>query len=225
MNHSRPTDPVARFLFWLPLGMIAFAILASVLALPRMPEQIPVHYGLDGRPTRMGSPTGVIAISLLAMVHSWIMVGLVGWALTSNNDAAGLPPRVMPALASALTGLLFAIHVSMLANGLGYAVPIPLVAVSASGLLFMLVGYKMRGIGPNPYFGVRTPTTLRDPEAWRRANEVGSRGFIYAGAATLAGALLPPPWPFWVLLGSITLAAAAAVIAGRRAGGEAGEHA
>jgi uncharacterized membrane protein len=225
MTDARKPDPVARLLFFLPLLFIGLAVLASVLALPYLPERMPIHWGADGQPTRMASRNAAVILPIVFMVHAWLLVGLVGWAVTKSNGAGGMSPRVMPTVTSGVIGMLVLLHLATLANGLGWKVPIPLVAVAGTGALFVLMGYKMRDIPPNPLFGVRTPTTLRSPAAWRRANDVGGKGFIYAGVATMLAAPLPPSWALTVMLGSILLAGAAGIIAGRRAEGEGPEHA
>jgi uncharacterized membrane protein len=74
MSEPRTPDPVARFLFWLPIGLIALAVVASVLALPYMPERVPIHWGIDGQPTRTAPPAGAIVLSIVIMAHTWLVV-------------------------------------------------------------------------------------------------------------------------------------------------------
>jgi uncharacterized membrane protein len=225
MTDRREPDTVARFLFWLPLLMIAAAAALSVLALPHLPERMPIHWGIDGQPTRL-APRGAAAFIMIGiMAHSWLMIGGIGWAMMQTREARELSPRLFPAISSATVALLLFMHLSLLANGIGWNVPVPLAANIGVGILFAVMGHKMRSVPPNPIFGVRTPTTLRSPEAWRRANDVGGLAFIYAGVATMLAAPLPAPWPIAVLLGSTVLAGVAGIIAGRRADRGGPEHA
>jgi uncharacterized membrane protein len=218
-ERTRP-DPVVRLLHLLPLFLILVAVAASLLALPHLPERMPIHWGIDGRPSNFVRRGAAVLLPIVFMAHSWLMVGLVGWALGRSTTAAGMSPRVIPGLTSAVVGFLLLLHLTTLANGLGWSVPVTPVVTAAVGLLFIVLGWKMRCVPQNPVFGVRTPTTLRCPEAWREANDVGGRAFVYAGLATIVGAFLPAPWPFAVMMGSILLASAAGIVAGRRAARE-----
>jgi uncharacterized membrane protein len=213
---ARP-DPVVRLLYLLPLLLILTSVAASLLALPHLPERMPIHWGIDGRPSNFVRSGVAVLLPILFMAHSWMMVGLVGWALSQSTRAAGVSPRLMPGLTAAVVGFLMMLHLATLANGLGRNVPVTPVATVGVGLLFVVLGWKMRGVPQNPVFGVRTRTTLRCPEAWREANDVGGRAFVYAGLATIVAAFLAPPWPFVVMMGSIAAAGVAGVVAGRRA--------
>jgi uncharacterized membrane protein len=213
MDQPRRPDHVARLLFLSPLLLIGVGVLASVLALPHLPERMPIHWGMDGQATRLASRAAAAVLMIVFMVHAWLTVGLIGWAVTRDK----LSPRVMAGITAAVVAFLLLMHLSMLASGLGWNLPVPLAASVGAGLLFVVMGHKMRSVPPNPVFGVRTAATMRSPAAWRRANDVGGRWFVYAGVATLLAAPLPPPWPIAVLLGAITVAAVAGMLAGRRA--------
>jgi len=215
-EQARP-DPVVRLLYLLPLFLILIAVAMSLLALPNLPDRMPIHWGIDGRPSNFVRSGVAVLLPILFMAHCWMMVGLVGWALSQSTHAAGISPRLMPGLTAAVVGFLLLLHLATLANGLGWGVPVTPVATAGVGLLFVVLGWKMRGVPQNPVFGVRTPTTLRCPEAWREANDVGGRAFVYAGIATIAGAFLAAPWPFAVMMGSIAAASVAGIVAGRRA--------
>lgn len=196
-------ERLARLLRWAPLGLLAAAVAASVWALPRLPERIPTHWGLDGRPTNR-MPSDVAAFLLPGiMLHLWLLLGVIGWSLRHTREGRALPAWTMPAVTAATVALLLGLHLSVLAHGLGWPVRVPVVANLGVGALFAALGYVMRDVPPNPVFGVRTPRTLRDEHAWR--------------AATMLAAPLPGPWPLAVLLGSTLLAALAGVVAGRRA--------
>ena len=63
------------------------------------------------------------------------------------------------------------------------------------GLLLMLVARPMikRRIGPNHFYGFRTPKTLSSPDIWYPANEFSGRRLFAAGAViTLFSLLLAP---------------------------------
>jgi len=201
MTEPREPDPVERLLAWSPLAWMGLAALASLLALPRLPER--------------GWLASVVMLGVMAFV--WLIMGTIGRATLQTREARALSPRLLPAVTSMVVALILLMHLALLATLLGWRVSFVAVTNVGAGLLFVAVGWMMRNVPQNAAFGVRTPTTLADPRAWRRANRVGGWALVIAGMATALAGWLPEPWPIAVLLGSVVVASLVAVIAGQRA--------
>lgn len=58
------------------------------------------------------------------------------------------------------------------------------------GVLLAVLGRAMEKVGPNPWFGFRTPHTLASERVWRAVNRRSGRAFSAIGAGCLLGALL-----------------------------------
>ncbi len=218
MNDTAAPHRLVRLLeLWVPLALVGAAVAASILALPHLPDRVPTRWGLDGEPTNL-MPRGFAAFVLPGFtLYTWFLMWAIGWAVRHTPEGRAMPAWVMPAVTAGTVAFMLVAHLAILANGLGWAVRVPLVANLGIGALLAGIGFIMRNIPPNPVFGVRTPTTLRDENAWREANRVGGWAMVAAGSATMLAAPLPGAWPLAVLLGSTLLAGAAAVVAGRRA--------
>lgn len=65
--------------------------------------------------------------------------------------------------------------------------------------LFIVLGAPLARnmVGPNRWYGFRTPETLSNSEVWYRVNALGGKALIVAGIASLVGLLV-----FGVLWGS-----------------------
>lgn len=214
---SEAADRIARLLTWSPALLVGLAVVASILAFPYLPERMPIHWGFDGRPTNL-APRGFAAFFMPGfMLYIWFLMGAIAWSMRHTREGRAIPAWVLPSVMAGTVALMLVMHLNVLAHGLGRPVSIPLVANLGVGALFAGLGYVMRDIPANPMFGVRTPTTLRDEDAWREANRVGGWAMVAAGVATMLAAPLPGGWPLLVLLGSTLLAGAAGVVAGRRA--------
>ncbi len=70
---------------------------------------------------------------------------------------------------------------------------------AALGLLFMGVSRPLirRRVGPNYFYGFRTPKTLSNPDIWYPANEFCGRRMFAAGVLILVCALLLSPLNLW----------------------------
>jgi len=74
---------------------------------------------------------------------------------------------------------------------------------AAGGLLSVALGFGMQKVGPNRFFGVRSPATFADRRVWRDANRQSGRGLIALGVCITAFSLLlmlfpGDRWPFAV---------------------------
>jgi uncharacterized membrane protein len=63
------------------------------------------------------------------------------------------------------------------------------------GLVFVILGRIMPQVEPNPWMGIRTASTLGDPDVWRLTHERAGPRWVWAGLGTaIALWLLPGSW-------------------------------
>lgn len=76
-----------------------------------------------------------------------------------------------------------------------------LILCAAGGLLSVALGLGMQRVGPNRFYGVRTPATFADRRVWRDANRQSGRGLIGLGigVAVFSLVLLVVPGDRWPL--------------------------
>ena len=62
----------------------------------------------------------------------------------------------------------------------------------AISVIFIIFGVPLalRIVGPNRWYGVRTSTTLSDPQVWYDINSTGGKALMLAGALSLISILL-----------------------------------
>ena len=196
-----------RWSSWYSLAVVIAAAAMSVLAYPRLPEQVPVHWGISGDADRWGTRfEGALLLPLL-MLGAWIVLRFMPRVDPRAPNYAKMQSTYDFMINATLT-LLLVIHGMVLAAGLGYAVPIARVTPVLIGALFVMLGNVLPRARPNWWFGIRTPWTLSNDRVWARTHRVGGYAMTGAGIVILAGAALPGVWPFAVFI----LAAAVAAI-------------
>lgn len=89
-----------------------------------------------------------------------------------------------------LVALLTAIHLTVIAENLGYAVPITSIVFVLVGLLILYTGGVLQAAEPNWFVGIRTPWTLSSELVWDRTHDLAGTLFIFAGIAIVALALV-----------------------------------
>lgn len=82
------------------------------------------------------------------------------------------------------------------------------VAFALAGLLAIIATpLALRLIGPNAWYGFRTPATLADPDLWYSANAFAGRALLAAAVLSVALIWLRPAWfEFGVLTNLMALA-------------------
>jgi uncharacterized membrane protein len=192
---------------WYSAVVVVIAIAISALAYPRLPEQVPVHWGLRGEPDRWGSRFEGAILFPAVMVLAWAMLRFLPRIDPRAPNYAKMQSTYDFMVNAVLTVLLI-VHAMVLAAGLGYAVPVGRVTPVLVGALFATLGNILPRARPNWWFGIRTPWTLSNDRVWARTHRVGGYAMTAAGIVILAGAALPGAWPFAVFI----VAAAAAAI-------------
>ena len=182
---------------WMGLPIVAGMAVYSVLVLPSLPAEIPIHWNVAGEPDN----TMAKALGAFLMV----LVGIGVWLLF-----AGLP-RIDPRrrhyadfqdtywlLCNLVLLFLAAAHVLMLGIGLGWNVDPVQAMLIGLGLLFLGISPLLPRISSNWWTGIRTPWTLSSETVWRRTHRVGGYTCAPAGVLIVATAFLPHPARLWV---------------------------
>ena len=179
---------------WIPAGLIAAAWGISLAVFARLPERVPIHWGLNGEPDPWSGRT-IGAFGLPAL-----MIGI--WALCYWLPA--LDPRrenypkfrgTYDSVVAAVLALMLVVHASTLGVALGMAIPIPVVISLAVGSLLVVIGNLLPRARPNWFFGIRTPWTLSNDRVWDRTHRVGGRAMVVAGLIVAVSGFAPAPWP------------------------------
>ncbi|MCZ8522289.1 MULTISPECIES: SdpI family protein [Paenibacillus] len=168
------------------LILLTMAVVLSLLAYPYMPEQMAVHFSLDGTPDRYTGKAWALATAPFFML---LLMGAALFIPFSPSDARTLSARTLILGSSA--ALLFGVHMAILLYGLGYEFNIGKYIAILMGTLFLVVGNYMPRFQPNRHVGIRTPWTLSSEENWRRTHRTAAKVWFIGGLLMLACPFLP----------------------------------
>ena len=147
------------------IGLIV-AFIASIVAFPSLPPDIPPRVGRDG--AFIGAPFVAFLLPVAAMVIWWIVAQL-----------SHRPPRVTTRAtnAGAATALfLSAFHVTMLIAFIGQQPWLVRILGLLVGVFLIATGNDLPRVRPNLAWGFRMRQTLASDSLWRRVHRFG--GFI-----------------------------------------------
>ena len=189
---------------WL-LALLPLLLVAVVYA--RLPDQVPMHWGINGEVNRWGSKSELWLVGALGPLFALLFQFLPRLDPKRRNyekfqtyyEAFSL---VLVAFIAVMMG------VALLESFRPGTLSMGRVVSALVGLLFLFVGNLMGKVKPNFFMGIRNPWTLSDPDVWNRAHRLGGGLFFLTGLVTVVSAiLLPEPVTFAVLMAGTLLTA------------------
>jgi uncharacterized membrane protein len=162
-----------------PLIIVAMLIFSAAVY-NSLPDQIPIHWNVDGNADRYGYKIfGVLALPIVSAV---IMVMIPGLRILDPlRDSYEKFEETYRFIINILVAFFGLVHVVSLGIALGWDIEISKVIGVGLGILFALFGNVIVRVRPNWFMGFRTPWTLADPEVWRVTHRMGGRLMFVAG--------------------------------------------
>ena len=191
----------ARFMR-LTWGIVFLAWVVAFLALPSLPEVIPVHWNAFGNAdafaNRIPGAFGMPGIMTLTMMLLMVL---------PRNDSmqVSLAPfrDIYAMVLFSLMLLLFCVELTALGIAMGLGIPIAVVMPVLIGVLFVVLGGLLPQIGRNRTMGIRLPWTIRDDVVWKKTHEHAGPLFMGAGALIILGSPVAGPWALALMTGVI----------------------
>lgn len=174
-----------------PLLAILFADLAFGLwALPRLPERVPIHWGLAGEANGFGAAWPHAIVPPLVGLGCWAMVLLFPLVDPLRRNYPRFP-GTLKLVRWLLPLMSVAVHVAVTLAGLGAPVDDGATVRAIVALFFVVFGNSMGKLRHNWFVGIRTPWTIASEEVWTRTHRLAAPIWVAGGLVQLVGAFLP----------------------------------
>jgi uncharacterized membrane protein len=196
------SGPVARrsaMFMRMSWGLVILSWIVAFLALPHLPEVIPVHWGLYGEANgfsdRLSGTFGLPAILTLIMILLIILprYNSMKFSLAAFQDIYAI-------IIFATVAMFFCIEIITLLIAGGVDLPVVMLLPMLIGFLFIVMGALMPHIGRNTMMGIRLPWTLRSEEVWKKTHEHGGPVFVGAGVLVVLMSLIAGIWALALML-------------------------
>lgn len=178
---------------WLHWLLLSGMFLLAVVTWPWAPDQIPMHWSINGQVDRYGGRfEGLLAIPLLALAVYLLMLLLprADPGRANYQQFAGVYAVLRLSILAVLSILYGIIHLWIRGQEVDVGTVVPLLV----GGFFIVAGGVMGKIRPNWFVGIRTPWTLSSKLAWTKTHRLGGWLFIAMGFALMAAGLLRTQW-------------------------------
>ncbi len=187
---------LASLILLIPLGYAYYL-------LPGLPEQIPTHFGIDGKPDAWGGRYSIfLAPGILCGVGFLLFnlfqnLGKVDPKYQETKENAG----IFKTLSYGITGFLSILAIMIVESTANPNFHFDRYIFTFIGISFALFGKYMGKLQPNYFAGFRLPWTLEDPANWKYTHEVAGVIWYYGGLLQgILCAWLPTKWSILVFL-------------------------
>ncbi|MDF3001433.1 MAG: putative integral rane protein [Bacillota bacterium] len=173
---------------WPFLILLVIPVIAGLILYPHMPDQIPIHWNVNGEVDNYGSRLfGTFflpALNILLYVMFLIMPKFD--PKRANYSKFEGSYNVMRYATHLLFLFLFAVTS---AAALGYDVNIGKLVPAGVCILFIVFGNILGRVRHNYFVGFKFPWTLANEEVWKKTHQVGAKAMVLGGIAALIGVL------------------------------------
>lgn len=185
-------------LLW-PTVIGLLPILMGLAVYSKLPEKMPIHWGLDGEPN--GYATRLVGILILPLIMVGVNV-IVQFSLESasktNLKLEKLMLWLLPILSVTFQSL-------TLSQALGYHLDIALITMVTVGIIFILLGNYIPKTSQNRVAGFRFPMTLSNPDNWQKTNRLGGMMLVISGIIMILGGVISTWYPIVAVLTFIVI--------------------
>jgi len=193
MKRSSITS-VAAIIVWL-LPIVYFIKIYT-----NLPESVPMHFGLDGKPDRYGNKTEMIWMLLLLSAISIAVYFLIKYLPKIDpKKTAGYSAETFKKISFALIIFLSGIQFFVINSSETGSFKLDKMLFPFMGLFFAYLGNLMHSIKPNYFVGIRTPWTLEDPDTWRATHQLGGKMWFAGGIIITIATLFSPAKPGFII--------------------------
>ncbi len=169
----------------LAFGFILGAFAATALFYSQLPDLLPMHWDIHGRPGTFQPKwwaAWVVPVSAVLVTTS------LAWLLT--------PKRTSTIIINAVAGFMsYICGVTLYVAMHPSESPFPYVFMGV-GVLLMAVGNILGKLTWNFFVGIRTYWTVDDPDVWERTHRAAGPVYMFGGLAILVASIAHAPSPF-----------------------------
>ncbi|MEX2110889.1 MAG: SdpI family protein [Gemmatimonadaceae bacterium] len=196
---------------WIPLLIVAAAVIASAVVYPSLPDRLPTHWNLRGEVDGWSGRTWGAWMIPLMILFLW---GLMRWLPSIDPRGSNYVKFGGAFEGIMLSVMLFmlGVHAIILRSALGYPVDVDRLMPVGVGILLVVIGNLLPRSRPNWFVGIRTPWTLSSDRVWEKTHRVGGRLFVIGGLLIAAAGLLMGDSKTWVVGVVIAVCALGAVV-------------
>ena len=181
-------------------------ILAGLLLWNQLPDQLPIHWNINGEVDRWASKTAAVpGIPVLLAALNWVCA----YVSTKDPRHKDYSPKIITLLLWLCPGLSLLLSAFIYASVLDHPLNIEILLPLVMGLLFCAIGNLLPKCHQSRTLGIRLPWTLASEENWNKTHRFAGKLWVLAGLIIMVTSFLET---FWLMLGVLILTLSATIL-------------
>lgn len=166
--------------------LIAAVFVATLIAYPHLPSQVPTHWNFRGEADGYSAKWALFLIGPGIMAAIMIVFRFLSWLSPKHWEVEAFRSTYLYIMVILLCLVAYLIAVTLWV-GLNHPLNVGRAIIGGVCLLFALLGNVLGKVRRNFYIGVRTPWALANERVWNATHRLAAKTFVAAG---LLGLLL-----------------------------------
>ncbi len=187
-------------------------LIAVLIALQFLPEQIPAHYNFNNQVTRWGSKYETFIFPVITVLFGYFMLGMAKLSTKqeengSNNENVCMIAGIASlALFNAMTGYFLYADFKAVENLSYMPLDIYQLSFGLCGVAMIILGNIMPKLRMNSIIGLRTVWSMKNEMTWKKSQRFGGISFIVGGLALIIVCFLTKGFScFWWMIGIVAI--------------------
>lgn len=200
-----PAARRAKIFSYLTFVVAGLSWIVALVALPYLPETIPIHWNVYGQADEfasglVGAFTFSVIITLTAIFLT-VSPRFERWRHTFDDggDISGI-------VILASVSMIFGLQALVLLSSAGLNLPLTVAISMLLGFFLIVAGSLMPYIPRNLTVGFRLPWTIRDETIWKKTHEHGGPVLLLAGIVIVPGSVVAGAWAMPFAVGTFAAA-------------------
>lgn len=175
--------------------LIALSVLTSIIAFPYLPDQVPMHWNINGEVDQYWDKLYAVIFLPLIMIAMMILFIYMPKIDPKKENYKKFSSSYQIFI-TLMNGFLLLLQSAIIAYSLGLKIDISLFIFLANSVIFIVLGNYLPRIKHNYFIGIRTPWTLANEKTWRKTHQLGGKVFVVAGLLLVVLSFLPGVYKF-----------------------------
>ena len=167
--------------------VLLLPILAGVILWEQLPEQIPIHWNLQGEVDSWSSKAfAVFGMPLILLAVQW----LCAFATNADPKKANHSQKVMHMVLWIVPVVSLIIFTAMYSTALGKSVRVEVILPLLMGFAFTIIGNYLPKCKQSYTIGIKLPWTLNSEENWNKTHRFAGRIWLVCGLVIMVSAFV-----------------------------------
>ena len=169
----------------------------------QLPEQVPLHWNLQGEIDRYGNKAELILIPLLLPLLVYVIFLII--PVIDPKNKLGKMGKKLYTLKFYLTAFMSILALYIIYTAKAESLVNPNYLILLLGFLYAILGNYLKTIQPNYFIGIRTPWTLESESVWKKTHRLGGILFFVGGLIIILSSFIFGPQVNLIVFISITV--------------------